>query len=138
MAFLLILLFIPLSGWTQIDFCQSQKDGSLKLEADSIFHELIDSTLLDYKQSRKIEGYRIQIYFGGDRKEASKVKADFLRKYSEYEAYTLYQRPNFKIRVGNFRNKLETQKLYHELKETFNTVFIVPTEIEYPKLPQLN
>lgn len=134
----LFLLILPLPGWTQIDFCNSAKDGSLQLEADPVFHELIDSTLENYKQSRTIEGYRIQIYFGGDREEASQVKAEFLKKYNDHEAYTLYQRPNFKIRVGNFRNKLETQKLYHKLKEQFNTVFIVPTEIEYPKLPQLN
>ncbi len=123
----------------QITFCQQPVSrGSLQVKADSSFHEVIDSTLHTNRQSRKIEGYRIQIYFGGNRKRARRVKARFLRQYPDKQAYTLYQRPNFKIRVGNFRNKLEAQKLYHALNKDFNTVFIVPTRIEYPPLPQVN
>jgi hypothetical protein len=135
---LMLWLGLPLSGYAQIDFCQTGKAGSLSVSADSAFYQLIDSTLRANKQARKIKGYRIQIYFGSERREASRVKTRFLKKYPEHEAYTLYQRPSFKVRVGNFRNKLEAQKLYHKLNQYFQTVFIVPTRIEYPALPQIN
>ena len=134
----MLSLGLPLAGHAQVDFCQSGEAGSLRVSADSTFYHLLDSTRSANKQARKIRGYRIQIYFGGERRQASRVKARFLKQYPEREAYTLYQRPSFKVRVGNFRNKLEAQKLYHQLDQRFQTVFIVPTRIEYPELPQLN
>ena len=134
----MLSLGLPLAGHGQVDFCQSGEAGSLRVSADSTFYHLLDSTRSANKQARKIRGYRIQIYFGGERRQASRVKARFLKQYPEREAYTLYQRPSFKVRVGNFRNKLEAQKLYHQLDQRFQTVFIVPTRIEYPELPQLN
>ena len=134
----MLSLGLPLAGHAQVDFCQSSEAGSLRVSADSTFYHLLDSTRSANKQARKIRGYRIQIYFGGERRQASRVKARFLKQYPEREAYTLYQRPSFKVRVGNFRNKLEAQKLYHQLDQRFQTVFIVPTRIEYPELPQIN
>lgn len=133
------LMGMPLFVNAQPDFCQLPSDnGSLSIEADSAFYQVMDSTLKANLQSRKIKGYRIQIYFGGNRKKATKAKSRFLKKFPDQAAYTLYQQPNFKIRIGNFRNKLEAQKLYHDLQKVFNTVFIVPTRIEYPPLPQVN
>ena len=138
-AVLILMVIIPFSGKTQVvDFCDSDKAGSLTISADSVFYQLIDSTLQDYKATNKIQGYRIQIYFGSSRQEASKVKSRFLSKYPDLEAYTVYQSPSFKVRIGNFRSKLEAQKLYHRIDQQFKTVFIVPTRIEYPKLPQVN
>ena len=134
----MLSLGLPLAGHAQVGFCQSSEAGSLRVSADSTFYHLLDSTRSANKQARKIRGYRIQIYFGGERRQASRVKARFLKQYPEREAYTLYQRPSFKVRVGNFRNKLEAQKLYHQLDQRFQTVFIVPTRIEYPELPQIN
>lgn len=138
------IVILALTGWggsatAQIDFCETPSSkGSFDINADSNFYQLIASTIEANRSNRKIQGYRIQIYFGGNRREASKVKARFLNKYPEKSAYTIYQQPNFKIRVGNFRNKLEAQKLYHELSKRFNTVFIVPTRIKYPALPEPN
>ncbi len=124
-------------GTAQIDFCEkSLSKGSLDIQANPKIYQVVDSTLEANRSNEKIEGYRIQIYFGGNRKAASKVKTRFLREHPEKSAYTIYQQPNFKIRVGNFRNRLEAQKLYHELHQRFNTVFIVPTRIEYPALPE--
>lgn len=125
------------SAPAQTDFCQSvSSQGSLNIQADSKFRHLIDSIIQANKNREKIKGYRIQIYFGGNRKKARKIKARFLKDYSQRKAYTIYQQPNFKIRVGNFRSKLEAQKLYHQLEQRFKTVFIVPTLIEYPTLPR--
>lgn len=121
----------------QTDFCQAvSSDGSLNIKASSGFTHLIDSTIQANKARNKIKGYRIQIYFGGNRKKARRIKTRFLRNHPQKRAYTVYQQPNFKIRVGNFRNKLEAQKLYHKLNKRFKTVFIVPTRIKYPDLPK--
>lgn len=82
------------------------------------------------KTSRK--GYRIQIYFGADKAKAKEMKAKFLGRYSDkVKAYEVYEVPNFKIRVGDFRTRLEAYRFLKEIKAEFPTAFIVESEIEY-------
>lgn len=81
-----------------------------------------------------IPGYRVQIHFGSDREKAKDEKAKFLKLYSEVPAYENYQQPNFKIRVGDFRTRLEAQKFLKDIKNDFSSSFVVTDEINYPKL----
>ena len=62
------------------------------------------------------------------------MKSDFLAIYPEVPSYLLYQQPNFKIRVGNFRSKLEAYKFMRSLPSAFSNSFIVNDEIVIPEL----
>jgi hypothetical protein len=81
-----------------------------------------------------IQGYRVQIFFGSDRKAANDARTQFLQLYPNTEAYLLYQQPNFKVRVGDFRTQQEAQALFKELLRHFERVFLVPDKINLPKL----
>ena len=81
-----------------------------------------------------IQGYRVQIFFGSDRKGANDARTQFLQLYPNTEAYLLYQQPNFKVRVGDFRTQQEAQALFKELLHHFERVFLVPDKINLPKL----
>ena len=86
------------------------------------------------EKETEIPGYRIQIFFGSDRTDANKIKAEFSERFPEVEVYIAYESPNFKIRAGNFRNKIEAQKLLHQIKAKYDGAFIVPDKIKFPKL----
>ena len=79
-------------------------------------------------------GYRIQIYFGSERKGALDAKTKFLQAYPETEVYLIYQQPYFKVRAGDFRDRFEAHALYKKLLTEFDKVFIVPDKINLPKL----
>jgi hypothetical protein len=82
----------------------------------------------------KEKGYRVQIYFGGDKAKANEQKAKFLARYSSgINAYEVYEVPNFKIRVGDFRTKLEAYRFLKKIRVEFPSAFIVESEIEYPE-----
>lgn len=84
-----------------------------------------------------LKGYRIQIYFGsgpGSRDKASKEKAKFMKKYPAVPSYLPYTAPNFKVRVGDFRSKLEAQKFHKEVRKDFPNAFIVKDDIALPRL----
>ena len=81
-----------------------------------------------------MHGYRIQIYFGGTRQKASDNKLEFSSKYPDIPAYITYQQPNFKVRVGDYRNRYEAQKFLKEIEGLFPTSFIVPDEVKLPPL----
>jgi hypothetical protein len=74
-------------------------------------------------------GYRVQIFFGSDRQAAYNAQAKFQNEYPEIKTYISYTEPNFKVRVGDFRSRLEAQKLQSELTGMFSTLFIVPEKI---------
>jgi hypothetical protein len=94
----------------------------------------IDNLLDTYKSSFTVQGYRIQIYSDNKKQPARDEKAKFLSLYNNVKAHEIYQQPYFKIRVGNFRTKLEAYKFQKEIASSFPNSFIVKDEIEVEQL----
>jgi len=82
----------------------------------------------------QIEGFRIQLFFDSERSAINDARGTFIAKYPRIDTYTTYIAPNFFLRVGDFRTRLEAEKVMDELKELFPTSFIVTEEINLPRL----
>jgi len=83
-------------------------------------------------------GFRVQIFYGSDRREAFAEQSKFSSLYPEWNTYVIYKEPNYYIRVGDFRTRLEAQKLMNELRGTFPTLFIFREKINAPILNYSN
>ncbi|MEP6611169.1 MAG: SPOR domain-containing protein, partial [Mucilaginibacter sp.] len=83
-------------------------------------------------------GYRVQIFFGSSRQAAYDAQAKFNEEYPEYRTYVSYTEPNFKVRAGDFRTRLEAQKLAGEVRSMFTSIFIISDRINLPKTDQPN
>jgi hypothetical protein len=68
------------------------------------------------------------------RQEANTLRAEFLAKNPEVPAYVVYQAPNFKVRVGDYRTELEAIWLQRELEYFFPGAFVVKDIIKFPVL----
>ena len=86
----------------------------------------------DDPENIKIEGYRVQIYFNENKSVALGQKANFLSQYAEHKAYLDYLAPNYRVRVGNFRTRLEAEKLKQSLLSNYPTCIIIQDNIELP------
>ena len=82
----------------------------------------------------ELKGYRVQIFLG-DRRTAEDTKRSFLLKYPDTPAYLSWLAPNFRLRVGDLRTRLEAEHLLHELKALYPGSYIVPDAIEPPRIP---
>jgi len=80
----------------------------------------------------KIDGYRIQIFFAESRTTAQSQKASFINSHGEHKAYLEYLAPNYRVRVGNFRTRLEAEALKQELISVYPTCIIISDKIELP------
>ena len=82
-------------------------------------------------------GYRIQLYFGGDRAKANNMRLDFLQQYPDVGAYVIYQQPNFKLRVGDFKTRIEANTFLKEMQPGYSMSFIVTDDVKLPviKIP---
>jgi SPOR domain len=78
-------------------------------------------------------GYRVQIFFGSNRQAAYSAQAKFVNEYPELRTYITYTEPNFKVQVGDFRTRLEAQKLESEISHLFSSLFIISGKINPPK-----
>ncbi len=102
-----------------------------------IIHESsrIASLMKDYASTKQpLKGYRVQIFLG-DRTKAEETRRSFLVKHPDIPAYLSYLAPNFRVRVGDQRTKLEGEKLRQTLASEFPGLYVVPDEIEMPRLP---
>ena len=124
--FLGILINLPLLAQTASD--SIQKD----VHADPRLQTLVGKHV-EVNTHGKEKGYRVQIYFGADKTKANEFKARFLGRYSgDIKAYEVYDVPNFKIRVGDFRSRLDAYRFLKKIRAEFPSAFIVESEIEYP------
>lgn len=95
----------------------------------------IKALMADYAASkRSLEGYRIQIFLG-DRAQAENTRRTFLLQHPDVPAYLSYLAPNFRVRVGDLRDRVEAEGLRENLKGEFPGLYVVPDLIELPKLP---
>ena len=71
-----------------------------------------------------IYGYRVQVFFGNDRKIAYFQQAKFKALYPELNAYVSYTQPNYRVKVGDFRTRAEAQQIIAKLRPDFPNLFI--------------
>jgi hypothetical protein len=100
---------------------------------DSLVKVLMNRHVAINQAKRTMPGYRVQIFFGPQRLKANEVKTDFLQIYPAVGAYLIYQQPNFKIRVGDFKTRLEAMKFLKELQPLYSTAFLVKDEVKLPE-----
>ena len=136
--FLILLAIIALSPLSK---AQSQKDSLRQFTADTgiiqdkrVNELVLKHILINEAKKEKMKGYRVQIHFGPEKAKALDVKTKYTSQYGNNSAYLDYQQPYFKIRVGDFRTKLEAYKLLQEISGDFPGAFIVTDEIELPKV----
>lgn len=90
----------------------------------------INSLNETYKSSFKLDGYRVQIYSGNKKQPANQARSTFSRVHSKKKAHLDYEQPYYKVRVGDFRTKLEALKFKNKLIKHFPNCFIVSDEID--------
>jgi hypothetical protein len=83
-------------------------------------------------------GYRVQVFYGSDRKEVFNEQARFRALYPRIMTYISYKEPNYHLKVGDFRTRLEAQALLNELRSIFPTLFIFREKINAPDLDEVN
>ncbi|WP_316793080.1 SPOR domain-containing protein [Pedobacter frigoris] len=83
-------------------------------------------------------GYRVQIFYGSDRRQVYNEQSKFSALYPTLNTYITYKEPNYYLRVGDFRTRLEAQRLINELRPNFPTLFIFREKINAPNLDYNN
>jgi len=111
--------------------------GRLSIRQDPRITDLLVRHSQINQKKRGTDGFRLEIFFGSDyksREQAMRVKHEFNLIYPEIPAYVLFQTPNFKVRIGDFRNKSEALKSKANISAKYPNAFIVKDNIRFPEL----
>lgn len=78
------------------------------------------------------QGFRVQLTSEsgqGSQARANEVKARFMNAHKDIDVYLVWEAPNFKIRVGDFRTKFEAAMLWKRLQADFPNSYVVEDKI---------
>ena len=130
-----ILFMILFVATASIAFAQS--NGSVNVSQDDRIESLISKQRQLYKLDSSFSGYRIHIFMeiGNEAlKHAEDVKKQFEKAFPDIPIYLTYAEPYFRLRAGDFRNRVEAEKCLRRIKPKFKEAFVTADMIYRPKL----
>lgn len=114
----------------------AQRRGSLNVDQDSRIEKLIKKQQSLYALDSTMSGYRIQIFMeiGNDAvRHAEAVKRQFTSAFPEIPIYLSYEQPYYRLRVGDFRSRIEAEKYLRLIKPQFSVAFVTAESIFPPR-----
>ncbi|WP_304132022.1 SPOR domain-containing protein [Mesonia mobilis] len=105
-------------------FSSSKLNAQTSIEADPLIQELVVLKAKMVENNTLNERYKIQLFYGSNLNEANKVKKEFETTYSEWRSDIVFETPNYKVWVGDFRNRLEAERAFVKLKKDFKSAII--------------
>jgi|SRR5690554_217909 len=100
--------------------------AQVAVEQDSRFETLLNEKRKVNASITTTDKYKIQIFYG-DGNNARKVLNEFRRNFRELDATILFSSPNYKVQVGNFRNKIDADRTRLEIIKKYADALVVKT-----------
>jgi hypothetical protein len=101
----------------------SAQTANVNIQQNEMIPELMEMKSEMTKNGKLGERYKIQLYYG-DNNKASEVLKEFRAKYGGMTSSIIYETPNYKVWIGNFRNRLEADRALLKIKSDFPGAFI--------------
>lgn len=111
--------------------------GKLTVEASTQVDSLLALHRMMNAQYPNIPGYRIQIFFesgNNSKSKAMQVYKGFVEKYPDQTAYISFAEPNYRVRVGDFRTRLEAEEFLRKIEGSYKGAWIGSDRINYPSM----
>ena len=102
---------------------------------DSLAQSLVKRHIFINSVKMTMPGFRVQVFYGTQRTKANEIRAEIIQRFPHLPAYIIYQQPNFKLRIGDFKTRLEALQLLDQLQINYPSSFVVRDEV---KLPEIN
>ncbi|TVR41948.1 MAG: SPOR domain-containing protein [Bacteroidia bacterium] len=84
-----------------------------------------------------VPGYRVHLYMDSGnraRLNTQREQAAFEKKYPDVRAYIVYEEPYFKLRVGDFRTRLDARRFLEKIRRDYSAAYIVVDMINFPEM----
>ena len=82
---------------------------------------------------KMVNGYRLMLLSTNDRAMAMQIRSQLLQQYSDQKVYMIFQSPYIKLKMGNYTERPEAEKMRKQLlasKIISGNIYIVPEMVE--------
>lgn len=113
------------------------QEGSVEVIADERIDLLIDKHRYLNRHQSTLEGWRIQIFFdsgANSKRRATEAQRRFSDRYAATKAYLSFKEPYYRVRVGDFRSRLEAEGFLNNIRNDYPNAFTVSDMIDPPPL----
>ena len=129
-------VFIILSLFLSTRLLAQTDTGSVVVHKDPRIESLVrkqveinEETTRDSR--RNAPGFRIQVMVSPDRNKVFAAKTKIYQQFPELKPYLMYQAPNYKLKVGNFKTQEEAEDYEKQLSGIFPSgLYIIRDIIE--------
>ena len=90
---------------------------------------LLDTMAIMNKSVRFAKGYRILAYTGTERKAAMDMRNTIVSRLPDEQVYAQYKQPTWRVKVGDFFNRLEANQALLRIKDITPNAMIVEDQI---------
>ena len=116
---ILTCLFIGLSV-----YYTNAQDQNVTVNQDPKFEQLLNEKRKINASLTVNDSYKIQI-FTGSSENAKKTLNEFRLEFKEIDATIVFNTPNYKVWVGNFRTRIEAEKTLSEINNRYKNVLLI-------------
>lgn len=125
-----ILIFVLISG-----FATAQNTNSEDPRIDSLLQLHIA-----YNAAFPVmPGYRIQLFMESGNSAltaAEEIQEEFKEKHDNIPAYITFGEPYYRVRIGDFRTRLEATEFLDQIQRHYPQAWVVKDKINFPELPK--
>ncbi len=107
-----------------LTFCLTTQSQNSTVNQDPKFEQLL-------VEKRKIntslninDSYKIQVFNGGS-ENAKKILNEFKQSYSDIDATIIFNTPNYKVWVGNFKTRIEAEHYLIDIKKKYKNILLI-------------
>lgn len=115
-----------------LSFANAQ--NSVQYDKESGIEQIEQQHQSAWKSIDGIEGFRIQIAAASgvnSKNTVQRAYEEFRSRFPEIPAYVTYAEPYFRLRIGNFRTRLEATATLEKIKGNYPGAYIIKDEIKF-------
>jgi len=100
------------------------QNNNLTVNQDPKFEQLLNEKRKINPNLSYSDRYKIQI-FNGASEAAKKTLNDFRQEYKNIDGTIIFNTPNYKVWVGNFRTRMEAERNLIDIQKKYKNTFLI-------------
>ncbi|POY40238.1 sporulation protein [Flavobacterium alvei] len=116
-----ILTFLFLGFYSHYAIAQDQNNT---VNQDPKFEQLLNEKRKINASLTVNDSYKIQIYTGTS-EIAKKTLTEFRQEFKDIDATIIFNTPNYKVWVGNYKTRIEAEKTLADIKDRYKNVLLI-------------
>lgn len=110
------------SLFSVLAFSSHAQNGQVEISQDTLIPHLLEIKTQMAKANRLGDRFMIQLY-SGNSAGATEAIEKYRNEFEQWPSTIVFETPNYKVWIGNFRNSLEADRALLTIREEFPTSF---------------